>query len=324
VDALPDVFLDAPLDASPDSSPDSSPDAPPDASGDAEAGADSSVHGPHCLGLPATCGSTGDRDCCASAVVPGGTFHRDNADAATATVSDFRLDIYEVTAGRFHSFVEAYPGSMPAAGSGKNPNNPTDPGWYATWNGSGYLPQDQATLASLVQCTGYEDYTRNPNLPMNCITWYEAFAFCIWDGGRLPTEAEWNYAAAGGTDQRPFPWSKSPSDLTINSNFANYAPSPDYTLVGSKSSAGDGKWGHADMAGNVWEWTADWYGTYPATCTNCANLDYTIIRPYPYRIFRGGSVGDPAIPFEETSYRNYNVPSFRSDDVIGVRCARNP
>ncbi len=57
---------------------------------------------------------------------------------------------------------------------------------------------------------GFPDVDRyagsNENQPINCVTWYEAFAFCISDGGYLPTAAEWNYAAAGGSDQRAYPF----------------------------------------------------------------------------------------------------------------------
>src|SRR6185503_5212427 len=104
---------------------------------------------------------------------------------------------------------------------------------------------------------------------MNCVSWFEAFAFCAWDGGRLPTETEWNYAAAGGNEQRVYPWganidlTKASYDCagdgsgtgTPNCMFSDMLP------VGSRSPQGDGKWGQADLAGNVWEWTLDWGAT---------------------------------------------------------------
>jgi len=61
----------------------------------------------------------------------------------------------------------------------------------------------------------------NPDVPMNCVDWYVAFAFCAWDGSRLPTEAEWNFAASGGTAQRIYPWSTAPGPV-IDSTFAWY------------------------------------------------------------------------------------------------------
>src|SRR5256885_1964087 len=64
----------------------------------------------------------------------------------------------------------------------------------------------------------------NATLPVNCVSWFEAFAFCAWDGGYLPTEAEWNYAAAGGGDQRAYPWSVPSGTLLIDVAHANYNP----------------------------------------------------------------------------------------------------
>ena len=135
-------------------------------------------------------------------------------------------------------------------------------GWdAANWNGQ--LLADTNALKAAMKCdptyrTWTDNADANETLPMNCIDWYESFASCVWDGGRLPTEAEWNYAAAGGSEERPYPWSMNLNDQTIDDSYAVYIydnmfETPPIGMVGSKSSKGDGKWGQSGLAGNmVW------------------------------------------------------------------------
>src|SRR5262249_29144765 len=115
-------------------------------------------------------------------------------------------------------------------------------------------------------------------LPMNCVNWYTAFAFCAWDGGRLPTEAEWQYAAtidSTGTP-RTYPWGSTAPDSSHAVYCVSQAatdPNPCTTgapigQVGSKPSLGDGPWGHADLAGNLWGWVLDSPLGFPPTCTS--------------------------------------------------------
>jgi formylglycine-generating enzyme required for sulfatase activity len=294
-----------------------------EAGGDAPAKLDAGTL-PSCVGLDAGCGPSRG-NCCASASLDGGMFKR-SYDGVTftdqgnpATVSPFALDVYETTVGRFRNFVAGWPKDVPNPGTGKNPNNSSDPGWNQQWDI--LMPANQADLrTALAMCAGNisgstwaDTAGTNDDLPVNCITWFEAFAFCIWDGGRLPTEAEWNFAAAGGNEQRVYPWS-SPS---IDPNHAVYgSSSPLPQAVGSTSPVGDGKWGHADLAGNVIEWVLDWsHPTYLNPCHDCADLT-----PASLRGDRGGGF-DQAASSLTVSLRASGDPIQRHADV-GVRCAR--
>ncbi|WP_237244694.1 MULTISPECIES: formylglycine-generating enzyme family protein [Sorangium] len=245
-------------------------------------------------------------------------FDRSNDPGYPATVSGFLLDRFEVTVGRFRRFVDAYPGSKPAAGAGTHPSIEGS-GWNEAWNSN--LPADAAALKAAVKChSTYQTWTdgfgANERLPMNCLSWYVAFAFCAWDEGRLPTEAEWNYAAAGGEEQREYPWSNPASSTTIDDTYALYA-SNHIESVGSRSPMGDGKWGQADLAGNMWEWVLDWYANpYPAgECNNCTN-----IIPASVRVVRGGGWSDLASGLL-SSRRYFYDPPVRWN-IVGTRCAR--
>ncbi len=298
---------------------------------------------PSCTDLASTCGTTGMSSCCDSPLVPGGTFFRSYdlgsdgmfADMTNpATVSDFRLDTYVATVGRFRQFVNAGMGTQanpPAAGAGARTLNgmAAQGGWDPTWNAD--LAADTPLLVAGVSCDStFQTWTdapaSNEMMPMTCITWFEALAFCAWDGGFMPTEAEWNYAASGGTEQRAYPWSSPASSLTVDCSFGNYDPgtycvnSPTGAVnqVGSESPKGDGLWGQADLGGNVWEWTLDWYeSAYIDPCDDCADLTVDM-----YKTNRGGVFDDVASKLR-TGFRDFATPDQRFYD-FGVRCARAP
>lgn len=294
---------------------------------------------PRCIGLAATCGLGANEDCCQAAEVPGGTFYR-SYDVATddyndmgypANVSTFVLDKYEVTVGRFRAFVNAGMGTQttpPGAGAGAH-SKLAGSGWNSSWNTN--LVANTDALTPAIKCdTRFQTWTdapgANENKPMNCVNWYEAIAFCIWDGGYLPTEAEWNYAASGGGEQRAFPWSSPASSRIIDCTYANYKPGT-YCVndptgaanrVGSESPMGDGKWQHSDLAGNVWEWTLDWFApVYSTQCDDCANLTAS-----SERVYRGGYFLSDALSVRGAN-RGHVPPSDRYVS-IGLRCARTP
>jgi formylglycine-generating enzyme required for sulfatase activity len=260
-------------------------------------------------------------------LVSGGTFARsyDGVDyleqKSLATVSDFYLDQYEITVGRFRAFVNAGLGTQerpPADGAGAHPKI-ADSGWNSVWNQ--HLPMNTAALKTALKCFVHQSWTdsagSNENKPINCLDWHTAFAFCAWDGGRLPTEAEWNYAASGGSEQRYYPWSQPAASTAIDDSFAVYCGGTcSLQQVGSRSPKGDGKWGQSDLGGNAWEWTLDWDPVqYPMPCQDCA-----AVTSGSYRAFRSGSNDDIA-PTLRSATRHVYYPEYRGN--IGARCARS-
>jgi len=294
-----------------------------------------------CNGLAANCGTLNE-SCCTSPLVKGGPFKRDNDVNYPATVSDFRLDKYEVTVGRFRKFVAAVVnGWSPGAGSGKHThlnggaglkNSAAagyETGWDTAWSAD-ELPTNKATWDSVLGGSAYQTWSSstgsNETIPINRVTWFKAVAFCIWDGGFLPSEAEWNYAAVGGSAQRAYPWGAATpgtnANLAVYGCYLNGAGTcSDVTNIAPVGSIplGNGLFGQADLAGNVAEWTIDGKTSYTSTCDNCANLDSI---SDTFRARRGGSFNESLSALASTSRTNY--PADWSMNETGFRCARIP
>lgn len=310
--------------------------------GAAGAGGSVATEPPSCRGQTFRCGAASE-SCCTSIHVPGGTFAMGRGAGTDAysgranevpehdvTVGPFSLDKYEVTVGRMKAFLADLDrwrqAGNPVTNAGANPNLPgVASGWEA--GASQYL-RNAADLAGVLRCNPgnpadeYTLDTGNDNYPVNCITYYESFAFCIWDGGRLPTEAEWELAAAGGDENRRYPWGPQDPDST-RASFAGCTGcvTTPRVVVGSYPT-GVGRWGHLDLAGSVSEYVidwyqSDWYGAGGATCNNCAN-----VTPQNYRVIRGASWFDAASDIR-AAFRGYTV-STTHYQYHGVRCARDP
>jgi formylglycine-generating enzyme required for sulfatase activity len=252
-----------------------------------------------------------------------------NFPTPQASLSDYRLDLFEITVGRFRAFVAAGKGIQtdpPDVAAGAHPKI-AGSGWNPGWNN--YLPTTAVDLTTRLQChnthaTWTDMPGANEELPINCISWFEAFAFCVWDGGRLPTEMEWNYAAAGGEEQRAYPWGSGIDDTrAVYGCVGGNCPADFILAVGSKSPPGDGRWGQADMAGSMAEWTLDWYAQdYTEGCVDCAN-----VLMGTDRVHRGGGFVNPEglllASFRGTALPVSGINASRYRQV-GARCARNP
>jgi formylglycine-generating enzyme required for sulfatase activity len=166
----------------------------------------------------------------------------------------------------------------------------------------------------------YYDDPKYADHPVVYVDWYQSLTYCKWRGARLPTEAEWEYAARG-TDGRPYPWGNEGIDMTL----ANYESVGGTTPVGAYEN-GKSPFGVYDMIGNVWEWVNDWFdGTYyeHSPISNPLGPDKG-----EEHVIRGCSwaCGPGFSPFDDYPIAaTHRTPgAISTQNTIGFRCAFTP
>jgi formylglycine-generating enzyme required for sulfatase activity len=294
-------------------------DAPtsPEAGGDASLGPNDGGTGSDAPPLPPF-------DAASMVVVEGGTFVMD--DASTTLTHAFLLDSTEVTVGRFRAFVTAgLPLPCGGAKCSLDPNGPYAAAmtWTPEWNGmareNGYTGAScgSARYTNVTLATygaGHDDY------PMGCMTWFQAVAFCAFEGKRLPTETEWEYAARARGDARQYPWGNDAPvgcGKAIWFNDDNSAAHNGCAWPKPVASARDGgtPQGALDLAGGVYEWVWDEVQDYPG------GTDYVVGQPEAgTRGTRGGSFG--SLLTEITTTNRDETPSDNAFTDVGFRCAK--
>lgn len=189
--------------------------------------------------------------------------------AHEVVLSPFSISAHTVTNAQFAAFVEATGHRTEAE----------DFGWSFVF--AGLLPDDFPPTRGVVSAPWWRQvegsdwahpegpqsgWRERPDHPVVHVSWNDAVAFCEWVGGRLPSEAEWEYAARGGLEGMPFPWGGrlEPDGEHRMNVFQGSFPGDDSGADGYTGTAPVGSfpangYGLFEMTGNVWEWTGDWF-----------------------------------------------------------------
>ncbi len=229
--------------------------------------------------LPRAEGYVDDRSGIEMVRVPAGEFTYGESPADNLSLPTFHIGRAPVTNAQYKRFLDARP---------EQPVPYVDEGWAQSYNWN----RDDRRYPD-----GRGDH------PVVLVSWEDALAYCRWAGLRLPTEEEWEKAARG-VDGRRFPW----GDRDVGPGQANFGREAEGTTpVESYSPHGDSPYGAADMAGNVWEWTASWYDLGVADDLVAA------------RVARGGAWDSEALELE-TIFRRGLPPDGRAANV-GFRVA---
>ena len=139
------------------------------------------------------------------------------------------------------------------------------------------------------------------------VTWQQANAYAIWAGKRLPSEKEWEKAARG-TDGRIFPWGNTYDETFVVWDLRHPR--------GSAIARPESPYGCVDMAGSVWEWTADWYQPYPGNEVPMEQYGEK------FKVMRGGSNFNNH-SFVRTTQRYYVPPQTTAHYPVGFRCVKD-
>ena len=213
----------------------------------------------------------------------------DERPVHTVCLSAFQMDIYKVTNAQYQDCVDA--------GGCTAPEN----------------------ISSAAHSSYFGNSTFN-NFPVIWVSWPQANTYCVWAGGRLPTEAEWEYSARGGLSVQRYPWGNTApvcTPLAID-GAQTWACSPNDTIqVGSFAANGYGLY---DMAGNVWEWVNDYYDSeyYSTSPTQDPPGPFSGF----YRVFRGGSWLSWNPTDLRVANRDHQLPPSSQLGFLGFRCAK--
>jgi formylglycine-generating enzyme required for sulfatase activity len=216
-------------------------------------------------------------------------------------IKGFFIDKCEVTVAQFGEFVKAT-------------------GYVTDAESAGYSRAfDKDNKVSLVAGATWihpygDERIPDPESPVTQVSWHDAVVYCSWAGKRLPTEAEWEYAARN-SDGRLYPWGNQWDEKRCSNTFDSGMA---VAKVGSFP-GGEGPFGTLDQAGNVWEWCQDYY-----------QRDYYAVSPVKNplcdtpsgnRVLRGGSFTSHPVHCKST-YRYYSAPE-KGYIMVGFRCAKD-